>query len=446
MSLRSSPIRVLWFVNSSFPAVDQYLGKPEYVGTGSWMKATIIEMAKRESLNIGIVWASDEVQKYEKFDEANITYYLVPQHPLPVRKKNKISKIWFHLNRILNLVKRHRYINEIRNCVQAVNDFRPDLVHVWGTENFYGLISNQIDAPVLVRFQGLLSAIKDDYWGDVKWRDSIFMLNETLNYLDIRKRAEIELKILRQNKYFEGRTFWDHSHLREHNTLASYYDISVIMRPSFYESKWSIENIKKHSVYTTARSMPAKGNACLIKAISIVRQYVPDVQLRIGGMITNSGYGKFLKRMVTDLGLDDCVTFLGPVSESEIINELLTTHTYVLSSYIENECNSLIEAQMVGVPCVAAYVGGVTSTVTDKETGLLFHKGDSATLAMNIRKIFNDDVLASNLSKDARKSALDRYAKDRVVSSTLSAYKDILQQTNTKEINTDRHRSFRENR
>jgi glycosyltransferase involved in cell wall biosynthesis len=396
------------------------------VGTGWWMKATVIEMEKFENLEIGIAWASDDIREYKRFEEGNIIYYLIPQHPLPVRKKNKLNRIWSHSIRIFNLVRRHKYSDELRDCVRAVNDFKPDLVHVWGTENFYGLISKMVNVPVLVKMQGLLSVIKDDYWGGVKWRERVSMPNEMLYYIDIRKRAETEIKILKQNRYFEGRTFWDHSHLREHNTSAHYYDIPEMMRPSFYESKWSIENIKKHSVYTTARSMPAKGNACLIQAISIVRQYVPDVQLRIGGQFANSGYGKFLKRMVTELSLDDCVTFLGPVSESKIINELLTAHVYVLSSYIENSCNSLIEAQMVGVPCAAAYVGGVTSLVTDQETGLLFHKGDSATLAMNIRKIFNDDALASKLSQAARKFTLDRYAKDRIVNSTLSVYKDIL--------------------
>jgi len=433
MSSRSSPIRVLWFVNSSFPAVDKYLGKPEYVGTGSWLKATIAEMVKVASLEIGIVWASDGIQKYEKFEENNINYYLIPQHPLPARKGNKFrlfNKIWRHLNRLLNLVKRHKYSKELRNCVRAVNDFKPDLVHVWGTENFYGLISDKIDVPVLVRFQGLLSVIKDDYWGGMKWQASIFMIDEMLSYFDIRKRAGIELAILKQNKFFEGRTYWDLSHLREHNASASYYDVSVIIRPSFYESRWEIGKIKRHSVYATARSMPLKGNDCLLKAICIARQYVPDIQLRVGGDIPSSGYGKFLRKMVSDFGLDDCVTFLGPVSEKEIVNEILAAHVYVLSSYIENECNSLIEAQIAGAPCVAAYVGGVTSTVVDGKTGLFFHKGDSATLAMNIRKIFNDDALALHLSKEARKFALQRYNRDGIIKGILSAYRDILDREN----------------
>jgi len=66
--------------------------------------------------------------------------------------------------------------------------------------------------------------------------------------------------------------------------------------------------------------------------------------------------------------------------------------------------------------------------MTDNMTGLFFHKGDSATLAMSICKIMGDDGLASNLSREARAFALSRYAKDSIVNGTLAAYKAILKQ------------------
>lgn len=425
MSTRSGAIRVLWFVNSSFPAVDRHLGKSEYVGTGWWMKTMLAEIDKHDNLKIGIAWASDGITEYQTFAEAGIVYYLVPLHPLPARRKNKINRVRSHLKRLFNLVYRHKYDTELKHCAQAVEEFKPDLVHVWGTENFYGLISSQVDVPVLVKFQGLLSVIKDDYWGALRWRDRIRMPNEMLAYIDIRNKARNEIVILKQNRYFEGRTFWDYSHLREHNTSACYFDIPEMMRPAFYEAAWSIQNIKKHSLYITARSMPLKGTACLVKAVSIIRQYVPDVQLRIGGH-AHSEYGRFLKKMVSEAGLGDSVTFLGPLSEREIIDELLAAHVYILCSYIENSCNSLIEAQMVGVPCVAAYVGGVTSLVSDNETGMFFHKGDSATLAMTIQNIFNDDMLVLKLSRGARAFALNRHAPERIVEKTLSVYGEIV--------------------
>lgn len=187
----------------------------------------------------------------------------------------------------------------------------------------------------------------------------------------------------------------------------------------------------------TARSMPAKGISCLIKATRIVRNYDPDIQLRIGGHISNNEYGNYIRSMVSDLGLDDCVTFLGPVTESEIVNELLHAHVYVLSSYIENSCNSLIEAELVGVPCVAPYVGGIPSLISDQKTGLFFQKGDSAVLAMNIRRIFADDALASQLSENARRYALERFGRNGVINGIVSAYRDILDHENRSGVKTD---------
>ncbi|MDH5189876.1 MAG: glycosyltransferase family 4 protein [Gammaproteobacteria bacterium] len=423
MSLSHSTIRVLWFVNASFPAVDSYLGRTEYIGTGSWLKATVSEMVKCENIEIGIVWASDDIHNYEKFNDDKMVYYLIPQYPVVSRQKHRILA---RFQRMINSVRNLSYKREIDYCIQAVNDFKPDLIHIWGTENYYGLMSQKTNIPILIRFQGLLSVIIKDYWGGVRIQERLSMFNEALYYINMRNRAKNEVKIIKQNRYFEGRTLWDHSHLREMNATGIYYDIPVLMRASFYQSEWSINNINRHTIYITARSQPLKGNDCLIKAISIVRKYVPDIQLRIGGHIINSGYGKYLKKLVSRLGLNDCVTFMGPVSESEIINELLNTHVYVLSSYIENECNSLIEAQLVGVPCVAAYVGGIPSTIIDNETGLLFHKGDSAMLAMNIRKIFDDDNLAKKLSNTARIRGMARFNKDNVVNETLLAYQDII--------------------
>ena len=424
--MKNTPIRVLWFVNTPFPAVNKYLGKPEYAGTGWWMKATINEIVKHDDIIVGVAWASNQIQKYERFEEEGSDYYLIPHQSLPARKNNILSKVWSRLCNIMNTLKPHDYNIELNDCVRAVNDFKPDLVHVWGTENFYGLVSNRINIPVLIRFQGLLNAVKEDYWGDVKWWDRILMPNEILCLLGVIKAAKNEIKIIEQNKYFEGRTLWDLSQLRKHNVSAKYFDIPVMMRPSFYKAKWSINNKKRHLIYMTARSMPPKGVASLIKAIGIVRNYIPDVQLRIGGQISNSEYGKYVKKLVSNLDLEGCVTFLGPVSEKELIDELLNAHVYVLSSYIENSCNSLIEAQMVGVPCVASYVGGTPSLVKDQETGLLFQKGDSAMLALNIRRIFDDDALASQLSNSGQKFALDRFDKNRIVSAIISAYRDIL--------------------
>jgi len=68
MNMKNSHMRVLWFVNTPFPAVNKYLGKEESMGTGWWMKATMNEMVNCENIKIGVAWASNQVQEFDRFE------------------------------------------------------------------------------------------------------------------------------------------------------------------------------------------------------------------------------------------------------------------------------------------------------------------------------------------------------------------------------------------
>jgi glycosyltransferase involved in cell wall biosynthesis len=54
---------------------------------------------------------------------------------------------------------------------------------------------------------------------------------------------------------------------------------------------------------------------------------------------------------------------------------------FVLSSYLEGLCTSLLDAQVLGVPIVATAVGGVPEVVRDGDTGRLVHGLDAGALA-----------------------------------------------------------------
>ena len=57
--------------------------------------------------------------------------------------------------------------------------------------------------------------------------------------------------------------------------------------------------------------------------------------------------------------LEDKVSFLGPLNAEQMKAEYLRSNVFLCPSSIENSPNSLGEAQMLGVPCVASYVGGI---------------------------------------------------------------------------------------
>ena len=102
MDENNKKIKILWFVNTAFPAVEKYLGRDQNLGTGWWMKATIKQLCKRDNVEIAVAWASDEIHHYEEIQEEGMSYYLIPQHPVPDRRKHRILS---RLTRYVNSIK-----------------------------------------------------------------------------------------------------------------------------------------------------------------------------------------------------------------------------------------------------------------------------------------------------------------------------------------------------
>ena len=86
--------------------------------------------------------------------------------------------------------------------------------------------------------------------------------------------------------------------------------------------------------------------------------------------------------------------FTGSLREDQMIAEYLNAHLFICPSSIENSPNSLGEAQLLGVPVIASYVGGVPDMVTHGETGLLYRFEEVEMLAEGIRNLFMNMALA----------------------------------------------------
>jgi glycosyltransferase involved in cell wall biosynthesis len=104
----------------------------------------------------------------------------------------------------------------------------------------------------------------------------------------------------------------------------------------------------------------------------------------------------------------------------------LKTHVFVSPSTIENESNSLSEAKILGTPCVASYVGGVTDRLEHGIDGFFYPANEPYMLAYYICQIFKDDDLALILSQNAREHAIKTH--DKIINSErlIQIYKEIL--------------------
>ena len=97
---------------------------------------------------------------------------------------------------------------------------------------------------------------------------------------------------------------------------------------------------------------------------------------------------------------------------------------FVVPSSIENSPNSLAEAQILGLPLIAANVGGIPSMVKDGTSGYLYRFEEYETLAVLILRIFKgyDKSISMNSINVAKK----RHDPAKIIADMLSIYKRII--------------------
>ena len=115
-----------------------------------------------------------------------------------------------------------------------------------------------------------------------------------------------------------------------------------------------------------------------------------------------------LNDLIDQYDLPGNIIYTGSLSSEEMVDHLATCNVYVMPSVMENHSSSLIEAMMVGAPSVGSLVGGTASLVRHRENALLYNSLDTRSLAGNIIRVFEDDVLAERLSEHALKIREER--------------------------------------
>ena len=106
------------------------------------------------------------------------------------------------------------------------------------------------------------------------------------------------------------------------------------------------------------RLVPIKDLETLVRGVALARPRLPRIRLLIAG---DGDERPALEARVKELGLDDCVEFLGWRGDLAALYRRM--HVFVLTSINEGTPVSLIEAMAAGVPVVATSVGGVPDVV-----------------------------------------------------------------------------------
>jgi len=317
---------------------------------------------------------------------------------------------------------------------KAVADFAPDVIHIFGSENPFGLICSHTDVPCIIHIQGFLPSYynakyppgisKNDFilkllWNPVRlyrflWMDSVFA-----------RRAKREIGIFRDCSAFFGRTEWDQAIVDLFHPGARYFYCSEILRSEFYEAqgRWEPPKRAKKILVSTLSTPLYKGHDLILKTAKLLCDFADiDFEWRIFGGADFSFWSGKLKISPQKVNVSSC----GVASAETLRNELLNADLYVHPSYIDNSPNSVCEAQILGIPVVAVNAGGVSSLVENGKSGLLVPANDPVMLAEKIKDLLSDQEKAGILSRNEVESAAKRHDPDAVIRSALSAYGELL--------------------
>ena len=121
--------------------------------------------------------------------------------------------------------------------------------------------------------------------------------------------------------------------------------------------------------------------------------------------LTGEEYIRYAYDLVKKEGLSENIIFLPRLSANQMVDYMQRAHVFVAPSSIDNSPNAVGEATMIGCPIVTTPVGGIPSFIKDGVHALLSPAGDPYMLAYYIKKIFDDDKLAQQLSVNANQLA-----------------------------------------
>ena len=182
-----------------------------------------------------------------------------------------------------------------------------------------------------------------------------------------------------------------------------------------------------------------------LEGLAILKRDYPDIKLittgedpRVKGLkakLRRSGYARYLANRIRDLGLDEQVCFLGSLSAEQMREQYLRAHVALNPSSIENSSNAIGEAQSLGVPVVASYVGGTPDQVDGLSDGLLYPFDEPYMLAYSVDQILGSDEFALRLSEYAQESASHRHHRVINLRALLNLYERLAKNANQKDTN-----------
>ena len=392
-------MRVLWFS----PTPSLYSSYSNSHNGGGWISSLEQIVRSVNDISLGVAFKLDGQKPKNIIDD--VTYYCIDS------KSNGVQKY-----------------------IEIIDDFKPDIIQIFGSENEFGDICSHTDIPVVIHMQGCLLPYHNALF-PVGMNKFDFLIGRGLTLRrrfmgwrsepSFRRRAEHEINTIRSCKFFMGRTDWDKALVSLFNPDAKYFHCEEALRDSFLnmDKHWVPSSQDKIKIISVISNPWYKGVDLILKTAKLLKQFTKlDFEWNVFGVSDI----RFYEYKYGIVAKNVNVNIRGSVGKEVLVNELCNSSVYVHPSYIDNSPNSVCEAQLIGIPVLATNVGGIPTLVKDGETGFLFPANDPYMLANLIKMVVNDRALSVKLCASEISVAKARHNPDSIKTTLLNVYNYIL--------------------
>ena len=362
------------------------LSDPNSAHTVKWATS----LANKD-IDVYIIGLSENTNKiYSSYK--NIKIYNLNINSKDIKQESKLSS-------------KFKYIKTLKKVKSLIKEINPDIVHSHYATS-YGMLG------ALSKFHPFIISV---------WGSDVF---------DFPKKSIIHKKVLKYNLKKADKILSTSHIMAKKTSLYTNKNIEVTpfgidleqFKPMSVNSIFNENNI----VIGTIKALEIEyGIEYLIKAFKIVFDNEDKLSLKLlivgGGSQENK-----LKKLVSDLDLDENTVFTGKVPYNEIpkYHNMIDIPVFVSNS--ESFGVAVIEANACEKPVIVSNVGGLPEVVENNITGIIVPPKNEKETAIAIEKLIFDKSLSLKMGKAGRERVKKLYNWEDNVNQMINIYKNIL--------------------
>lgn len=418
-------MRILWLsMNPGLYGVSE--GNAKQYNGGGWISSLQRLFEDDEDVELALAFTTEF--HLENTSSKNFTYYPI-QH---TQSRWQKIKEYYGGYKYPDMTS---YVNDIQKVVE---DFHPDVIHIFGLENPMANVLGKLEIPQVVHLQGLIIPYQNAFWPagfskvdfllQPSKREWLLRNGFVYSYNSIKGRARREKELFTRLTYAMGRTRWDRNNTELYAPQAKYYHVNEVLRPIFYEhqNEWRPNKIGDFKIISVISETIYKGLDLIMKTAQFLNSLGVEFEWKVVGIKSSDRIVKYFEKNLGIKSENVNIHYCGVMSAEEICVEALSSSLYVHPSYIDNSPNSLCEAQLLGLPVVATNVGGIPSLLEGCEPLQLVPSNGVYELAHSILVLLKDSELADFIGNNGYQLAKKRHNKDEIKNSLIAVYRSVI--------------------